>query len=437
MSHPGLPPRPKGLECADGVGDEFVPPVPDAVDLVLESATMLAVFAAERLRRIEAMRREELAAIVGRGSGAVEMAERSIRLELSAGMRITEYAAGRLLLQADALVNRYPNALDALSAARITEKHAEIFVDLVDPVMPELRADIVDRAVALAEAEPVGTFRRGLRDLIARAESRTLEERHAAAVEGRRVVAESGADGMGILLLHGPHVEQHAIFGRLTAMAKAIKASPGETRTLDQIRADIFADLLIDGTTEHLPAAVSGIRASVVVTVPVLSLLDDDAAVAGDPPVVEGIGPIPLSRARELCGGDAKWMRVLTHPETAIVLSVGRDRYSPPAALQKLVKWRADRCMGPGCGIPASRCEVDHQIRWVDQGETGLENNAPLCKSHHLVKDNTDWVVTQISGSGGALEWISPTGRRYVVQPERKVPVFHSARSDEMSSAPF
>ena len=120
-----------------------------------------------------------------------------------------------------------------------------------------------------------------------------------------------------------------------------------------------------------------------------------------------------------------------------MVLSVGRDRYSPPAALQKLVKWRADRCMGPGCGVPASRCEVDHQIRWADQGETALENNAPLCKGHHLVKDNTDWVVTQLPGSGGALEWISPTGRRYVVQPERKVPVFHSAPADDASSAPF
>jgi len=441
MSHRPPHSDPERFGCADDGGDAFVPAVPDAVDLVLETAAMLAVFAAERLRRIEAMRREELALIVGRGAGAVEMAERSIRLELSAGMRITEYAAGRLLLQADALVNRYPSALDALSGARITEKHAEIFVDLVDQVAPELRADVADRAVALAEAEPVGAFRRSLRDLIARAESKTLEERHAAAVDGRRVVVESGADGMGLLLLHGPKVELHAIYGRATAMAKVIKASPGETRTLDQIRADIVADLLIDGTTEHLPAAASGIRASVVVTVPVLSLLDDQAAVAGDPPVVEGVGPIPLSRARELCGGDAKWMRVLTHPETAIVLSVGRDRYSPPAALQKLVKWRADRCMGPGCGVPASRCEVDHQIRWADQGETALENNAPLCKGHHLVKDNTDWVVTQLPGSGGALEWISPTGRRYVVQPERKVPVFHSARAsasaDDAGSAPF
>ena len=270
MSHRLAYPDPEGFECADG-GDTFVPPVPDAVDLVLETATMLAVFAAERLRRIEAMRREELALIVGRGASAVEMAERSIRLELSAGMRITEYAAGRLLLQADALVNRYPSALDALSGARITEKHAEILVDLVDQVTPELRADVADRAVALAEAEPVGAFRRSLRDLIARVESATLEERHAAAVDGRRVVVESGADGMGLLLLHGPQVELHAIYGRATAMAKVIKASPGETRTLDQIRADVVADLLIDGTTEHLPAAASGIRASVVVTVPVLS----------------------------------------------------------------------------------------------------------------------------------------------------------------------
>lgn len=405
--------------------DDFIPPVPDAVDLVLETATMLSVFAAERLRRIEALRREELALIVGLGSGAIDVAERSIRLELSAAMRITEYAAGRLLLQADALVNRYSGALDALGQARITEKHAEILVDLLDQVMPELRADIVDRAVALAEAEPVGTFRRRLRDLIARVETKTLEERYASAVAGRCIAVEAGTDGMGLLLLHAPLVELQAIDGRVTAMAKVIKTTEGETRTLDQIRADVVSDLLIDGTTTHLPGAASGIRASVVVTVPALSLLDDNAGAAGDAPVVEGVGPIPLSRARELCGGDAKWMRVLTHPETGMVLSVGRAQYSPPPALRKLVKWRADRCMGPGCGMPASRCEVDHQMAWSrDDGETSLDNLAPLCKGHHTVKHHGGWDVQQIDGSGGAVEWTSPTGRRYVVAPERRVPTF-------------
>lgn len=486
----------------------FVPPVPDAVDLVIETATMMSVFAAERLVRINAMRRDLLVDAEGCTASQRDVLERSIRLELACAMRITEYAAGRLIVQAEALVTRYPAVLDALSGGRITEKHAEIYVDLVDAASPDVRDDVLAPALILAEAQPVGTFRRALRDLIARVESTTLEERFQAAITQRRVWVEKGADGMSQLGLYHPDVEVTSIQGRITAMAKVIAAVEGETRTLDQIRADIVADLLIDGTTEHLPAVASGIRAEVVVTVPALSLLDPDdvdadsaaaagvtgpstaavatgvgegqtaAAVAGsppsppslsppspaflfppssvspfdavselsvqasrpgaatDPPVVEGVGPIPLSVARQLCGGDSKWMRVLTHPETGMVLSVGRDRYQPPAALRRLVKWRADRCMAPGCNMPASRCEVDHQIRWVDGGETCLDNHAPFCKGHHIVKDNTDWVVRQIPDSGGAVEWISPTGRRYIVQPARRVPAFTTQAVDS-AGAPF
>lgn len=434
----------------DGL-DEFVPPVPDAVDLVVETATMMSVFAAQRLWRVDAMRREALAEAAERGAGLRDVVERSIRLELAAAMRVTEYAAGRLMQQAEALVNRYPAVLEALSGGRITEKHAEIYVDLVDEVTPELRDQVTTPGLVLAEAEPVGSFRRALRDLIGRVEATTSEQRYQHALTQRRVWVEQGTDGMGLLGLHHPGVELHAIHGRITAMAKAIAAVEGETRTLDQIRADVVADLLIDGTTDHLPAAASGIKAQVVVTVPALALLDENAsrepgesgatanarAVAVDPPVVEGVGPIPLSKARELCGGEGTWMRVLTHPETGIVLSVGRDRYKPPKPLRRLVRWRADRCMAPGCGMPASRCEIDHQIRWVDHGETSLENTAPLCKGHHLVKDNTDWVVRQLPGSGGAVRWTSPTGRLYTVQPERRVPAFTAAPNHPGDPAPF
>ena len=435
MINTNTSPDPQSRVWLADEADVLLPPVPDAVDLVLETATMMSVYAAERLIRIEGMRREVLAEAAGRGDAVRDILERSLRLELAAAMRITEYAAGRLLAHADALVNRYPAALDSLSSGRITERHAEILVDLVDELPPEERGGILDLAVTLAEEEPVGVFRRSLRNQIVKAQVATLEERYARAILRRRVVVESGADGMAMLLLPLPAVEAHAIYGRITAVAKAMSKVEGETRTLDQLRADIAADLLIDGTTEHLPAAASGIRASVVVTVPALSLLDDELAAAGDPPVVEGVGPIPLSKARELCGGDAKWMRVLTHPETGMVLSVGRDQYQPPAALRKLVKWRADRCMAPGCGVPASRCEVDHQVAWADGGATCLGNNAPFCKGHHIVKHHGGWSVRQIEGSGGAVEWNSPTGRRYVVQPERRVPVFTVANHTEPALA--
>ena len=403
-------------------------PVPGGLDVVVGLAEMMAACAAEQLQRIDEVRRAHLADAEVAGRRFTDVVMRGLRLEIAAAMRITEHAAGDLIALAEALVHRYPVALRALGDGRITERHAEILVGGLDEVEPELRAGLFDRALGLAVDQPVGQFRRSLRTLIENARVVTLAERHEAALEHRRVYVEPAGDGMAWTHHLGPEVEAHAAYGRVTAIAKTILAQEGETRTVDQIRADVIADLLIEGTTGVHPPESRGIRATVVVTVPALALLeetDDAVAAAGcDPATVEGIGPIPIGRARDLCGGDGRWMRVLTDPETGMVLSVGRTRYAPPASLKRLVKWRADRCMGPGCGMPASRCEVDHTIAWEHGGDTALENLAPLCKGHHKVKHHGGWRLKQIPSGGGAVEWTSPAGRKYIVPPERRVPVF-------------
>jgi hypothetical protein len=294
-------------------------------------------------------------------------------------------------------------------------------------VEPEFRARLLGPALQLAESLPVGTFRRRLRALIDTVRAVTLTERHEQALVQRRIVLEPAEDGMAWLHQYGPAVEAHAIHGRLTAQAKVLAADPEETRTLDQLRADIFADLLIDGVTATLPPKARGIRATVVVTVPVLALMGVDTdAVA----TVEGIGPVPMARARELAAGGKGWVRVLTHPETGIVLSVGRTRYRPPPELARLVRWRSETCLAPGCNIPAARCDVDHNLAWQDGGVTALWNLAPFCEGHHTVKHHGGWCVQQIDGSGGAIQWTSPTGRHYRVQPHRRVPAF-VATTDE------
>ena len=68
----------------------WVPAQPDAVELVLEVATMEAVFAAQRLARIDQLRLEALDDVTRYGGGARELIERSVRLELAAALRITE-----------------------------------------------------------------------------------------------------------------------------------------------------------------------------------------------------------------------------------------------------------------------------------------------------------------------------------------------------------
>lgn len=78
--------------------------------------------------------------------------------------------------------------------------------------------------------------------------------------------------------------------------------------------------------------------------------------------------------------------------------------------------------------VAAARLFSFNGVAWEDGGITALENLAPICKGHHTVKHHGGWLVSQVAGSGGALEWISPTGRRYRVEPERRTPVFESAQ---------
>ncbi|MFS0733455.1 DUF222 domain-containing protein [Microbacterium sp. 1P10UB] len=415
----------------------------DAVGQVTDIAAVLTIQTAEQYASVAALRRETM---TDAGSSAVadEMIDRSLRLELAAALRLTEYAVGDLLARSTALVERYPAALDAMMHARITDQHARYLVDLLDAADAETAVRLTRVAVALAEELPAGSFRRRLRRLIETEEAVTLAERHARAVAERCVTIEAADDGMMRVTAYLPAVEAHAAFDRLTRMAKAMTgrgrgdarpfAESAGGRSLDQARADILCDLLIDGVCADHDAAVRGIRPTVLVTVPALSLLDPEHA-RSHPAEVEGIGPIGIDRARKLCGAAASWVRILTHPETGIALSVGRTRYDPPPELRRLVRWRAERCLAPGCTMPASRCEIDHTRAWVDGGETSLENLAPLCTGHHHVKHSGGWSVQQVAGSGGVMEWISPTGRRYLVEPERRMPVFRSSVASE--PAPF
>jgi hypothetical protein len=403
--------------------EEWLPPVPDAVDRVVECDAMVSVFVAERYLRVEAMRQDALSDARGHADQLGEILERSPRLELAAALGVTEHAAGTLITEADALVNRYPAVLASLSQARLTPRHAGVLVEAMDAVEPAFRERLVAAALNLGENLPLGTFRRKLRTLIDSVRAATLSERCEQAMDSRRVVIESGLDGMGALHWYGPMVDIRAAHNRLTAQGKILTNAGGETRTLDHVRSDIIGDLLITGDTTLLPPDARGIRATVAVTVPVLALLDGDTTTHGVA-TVEGVGPIPIEQARALCAGAKSWMRVLTHPETGIVLSVSRNKYRPPSDLKRLARWRSDTCVAPGCGVPASRCDIDHSIAWGDGGETAIWNLGPLCEGHHTIKHATRWHIEHVQGSGGVMRWTSPSGRTYLVQPERRTPTF-------------
>ena len=116
-------------------------------------------------------------------------------------------------------------------------------------------------------------------------------------------------------------------------------------------------------------------------------------------------------------------MRVLTHPETGIVLSVGRDRYRPPPEPTGQMARR--NLYGPRLHISAARCDLDHTIAWEHGGPTALTNLTPLARGT-TPSTPERWRVEQVPGSGGAVQWTLTDGRTYRVDPERRIPVFSS-----------
>jgi hypothetical protein len=148
-----------------------------------------------------------------------------------------------------------------------------------------------------------------------------------------------------------------------------------------------------------------------MLAVPVLTALGQEI-----PAELDGYGPIPAETARRWCGNASSFMRLLTHPETGAVLSVGRDSYTVPASLRRHARVRDRTCRFPGCNRAVAWCELDHTRDWQFLGPTAHFNLHHLCKKHHRLKHRTKWKVRQYRP--GILAWTSPAGQAYTTAAE-------------------
>jgi hypothetical protein len=86
--------------------------------------------------------------------------------------------------------------------------------------------------------------------------------------------------------------------------------------------------------------------------------------------------------------------------------------YRPSPALRHLIEARHGICVFPGCGRPATQCDLDHTVPHERGGRTCLCNLAPLCRRHHKAKQAPGWRLQQ--PAPGTLIWTTPSGRCYL-----------------------
>lgn len=325
------------------------------------------------------------------------------------------------------LVQDFPATAASFGAGRISQSHVRIILEAGGPIEKVAeRARFEELVVARAEEESPNRLRPYAEQVAERFRALSFSDRHREARERRGVWIRQREDAMAELVQFGPSAIIHAERDRLTQMASAVKADNAsvaeaaatddfaDQRTMNQLRADILADLILTGTpTGHttVDGLLGAIQAHIDVTVPALTLTDSDAQAA--PGHLEGVGPVDPATARILTGNTPGFDRVLTDPITGSVL--GSNRYRPSADMRRYLRARDRRCRFPGCRILARLCDVDHTIDHAHGGLTEIGNLADFCRRHHVAKHSTPWRVRQLGG--GVLEWTSPTGRVYVDHP--------------------
>jgi hypothetical protein len=365
--------------------------------------------------------------------------------EVAARLQLPQPTAARLVEESRTLVHELPHTLDALGTGRISHRHAQVIIDHAKSLPVSARAGFEDAVLDAAARLSVSQFQKMATRTREQLHPASITVRTARAVTDRRLVLEADTDGMGWLHHYLPIAEAHAAYARITALAASLNGE-GETRTLPQRRSDVTTQLMLDGAVvdpAELDAAAAaagaganpeagtagrvatagktakqprwGIRPTVFVTVPVMTLLGGE-----EPGQLDGYGPIDPDTARRLAAKAPSFIRLLTHPETGIVLSMGRKRYKVPTDLLLWVKMRDGTCRKPFCNQPAAVTQLDHTAAWGNGGPTADSNLACLCESCHQMKHRTTWTVKQLGG--GVLEWTTPLGHIHITRPAIELP---------------
>ncbi|MDP9883027.1 hypothetical protein J2W21_000506 [Sinomonas atrocyanea] len=334
-----------------------------------------------------------------------------------------------------ALVGRHPAVHEALLSGDLTEAHARVIVEQAT-TLPEGAAEQFGiealRRTRTRKGHPrtPGELRRVVLALRERLHPESIARRRARAAADRGVWLRPEDDGMcTVAALLSAEVGM-AAYERIDAITRAAHAADGEHRTMPQLRADAFAQALLEAgaapgdralVTDDAgssPAAVLPaddladlVRPEVVVHVPAAVLLGSSDDVAE----LEGYGVIDAHTARELAAAAPTWQRLFTDAGGA-PLTLGRTAYRPPDSLRRFIRYRDGACRVPGCMRAARRSEVDHTVEWQDGGTTDAENLALLCCKHHALKSLALFALRR-EGPDDGLVWTTLLGFDHPAEP--------------------
>jgi hypothetical protein len=320
-------------------------------------------------------------------------AHASAAMEIRAALHLTRRAADVELAFALHLRERLPRVSEMLKSGMIDVRRARTIERATCHLSAAAALRVVERVAEVAPTLTTGQLEVRLRRLCIEAGPDEAEQRYERAVADRRVVSVPTE-------LPPPRVT--AVTRRINQIAQSLRGG-GETRTMDQLRADVFLDLLTGATNEKGSGAVD-IRVD----------LDTLTALADHPGDLGGYGPIIADIARHVVDNqhDSEWRYTVTDARDGRPIHTGTTRRRPTADQRRQVEARNPTCIFPGCRMPATGCDLDHRIPWSEGGPTAVDDLGPLCRHDHFGRHRFGWTYEILSN--GDCPWTSRLGRTYI-----------------------
>ncbi|MPY98846.1 MAG: DUF222 domain-containing protein [Actinophytocola sp.] len=381
------------------------------VDRLNADDAVHALTVARRSRaRADALEARALARLHELRDGSRYVAE-----EAALELRVSHQSAQRRLERARNLVERLPRTLEAMQDGEYEAYTASKIIDVTEHLDAGKARDVdarLDEKVRDGQFAPgdASQIRRAARRLVQQVDPDGQAVRARRARAGRKVELVAGEDAMSTLYLDLPAEVAATAYARIDRDARSLRNN-GDERTLEQLRADVAAALLLaqpTGTTtdDGDTASSSGVGAMVYLHMPI----DTALAMSDEGAELSGHGPIPGPIAREIATNPGSvWRRVLTDPGSGVPQDISRRR-RPTQVMRELVAARDREC--PYCRRPAQRCDFDHLTARSSGGETSTRNGGPKCEYHHYLKDEPGWRLDYDPETQTAMI-ISPTGRTY------------------------
>jgi hypothetical protein len=374
----------------------------DRVVLLQARARQIAHDQAEFYADINAIHEAEGKVMPGEWTSDVE---EIVASEIRAALTLTRRSADHHLGLASDLIRHLPQVGQSLREGRIDLAKARVIIGETSHLESANAQRVAEAALERAPFQTTGQLGARLRKLVILLDLEGANTGYQDAVEERRVTSSANPDGTANL--HGLNLPAHragAVMRRINRLARAAR-SASDPRTMDQIRADVLMDLLQGQHRGHDKQGSVNIHVD----------LNTLAGLSEHPGELAGYGPVIADIARQVSEeqSDSEWRYTVTDADGQVV-SNGTTRRRPTAEQARQVEARNPTCVFPGCRMPASDCDLDHNRAWSEGGPTEVDNLAPLCRHDHVIRHG-GWAIKQ--PRPGIYQWTSPLGQKYTVGP--------------------